>query len=111
MSDHTPWPLRNSKVFHSLNAVMERYNDLTELVHTIHDFRYMYTQVCVYTVCSICIPCRIMLHSELEAVGVVSGGVTTSEAVIGDIYTQFTAAMQVFSSSWQVKIAQCSIGY
>ena len=40
MSDHTPWPLRNSKVFHSLNAVMERYNDLTELVHTMHDFRY-----------------------------------------------------------------------
>lgn len=40
VSDHTPWPLRNSKVFHSLNAVMERYNDLTELVHTMHDFRY-----------------------------------------------------------------------
>ena len=39
VSDHTPWPLRNSKVFHSLNAVMERYNDLTELVHTMHDFR------------------------------------------------------------------------
>ena len=37
---HVRWPLRNSKVFHSLNAVMERCNDLVELVHTIHDFRY-----------------------------------------------------------------------
>lgn len=36
---HCVWPLRNSKVFHSLNAVMERCNDLLELVHTIHDFR------------------------------------------------------------------------
>lgn len=44
------------------------------------------------------------LSSELEAVGEVGGceGVTTSEAVIGDIYTQFTTAVQVFSSSRQV---------
>ena len=42
VTDHTPWPLRNSKVFRSLNAVMERCNDLTELVHTMHDFRYIH---------------------------------------------------------------------
>ena len=40
VSSHTPWPLRNSKVFHTLNAMMERCNDLTELVNTIHDFRW-----------------------------------------------------------------------
>ena len=40
VSSHTPWPLRNSKVFHSLNAMMERCNDLTELVNTMHDFRW-----------------------------------------------------------------------
>lgn len=38
--DPAPWPLRNSQVFYSVNATMERCNDLMELVHTIHDFRY-----------------------------------------------------------------------
>ena len=39
VSDHAPWPLRNSKVFYALNAVMERCNDITELVNTLRDFR------------------------------------------------------------------------
>lgn len=39
VQSHCGWPLRNSKVFHAMNAVMERCNDLMELVHTIHDFR------------------------------------------------------------------------
>ena len=47
VTDHTPWPLRNSKVFRSLNAVMERCNDLTELVHTMHDFRYVHVLMIV----------------------------------------------------------------
>ena len=49
------------------------------------------------------------VHSELEAVGEVSGGVgvTTSEAVIGDIYTQFTTAVDVFSSSGEVHVYNC----
>lgn len=36
----------------------------------------------------------------------VSGGVgvTTSEAIIGDIYAEFTAAVQVFTGSEQVHI-------
>ena len=41
--------------------------------------------------------------SELRAIGEVSEGMTVSEAVIGDIYTQFTVAMKVFSSSRQVR--------
>lgn len=45
LPNHVLWPLRNSKVFHSLNAMMERCNDLMELVHAIHDFRYMYMYV------------------------------------------------------------------
>ena len=46
----------------------------------------------------------LLSNSELEAVGVVSGGVgvTTSEAIIGDIYAEFTAAVQVFTGSEQV---------
>ena len=49
------------------------------------------------------------VHSELEAVGQVSGGVgvTTSEAVIGDIYTQFTTAVDAFSSSGEVDVYNC----
>ena len=43
---HCGWPLRNSKVFHSMNSVMERCNDLMELVHTIHDFRFVSDCVC-----------------------------------------------------------------
>ena len=34
------WPPRNSPVFAPLNAIMERCNDLLELVQTLHDFRY-----------------------------------------------------------------------
>lgn len=34
-----PWPPRNSPVFFPLNAIMERCNDLLELVQTLHDFR------------------------------------------------------------------------
>lgn len=33
------WPPRNSPVFAPLNAIMERCNDLLELVQTLHDFR------------------------------------------------------------------------
>ena len=33
------WPQRNSPVFASLNAIMERCNDLQELVQTVQDFR------------------------------------------------------------------------
>lgn len=33
------WPPRNSQVFSPLNAIMERCNDLLELVQTLHDFR------------------------------------------------------------------------
>ena len=97
-SGHTPWPLRNSKVFHSLNALMERCNDLTELVHTIHDFRYGVQPTCTIIHISVCTQC---MCSELEAAGR-GVGVTTSEAVIGDIYSQFTATVQVFTSSSQV---------
>ena len=43
---HCGWPLRNSKVFHSMNSVMERCNDLMELVHTIHDFRFVSGSLC-----------------------------------------------------------------
>ena len=44
------------------------------------------------------------MYSELGAVGEVSGGrgVTNTEVMIGDIYGEFTAAVQVFSSSKQV---------
>ena len=38
---HCGWPLRNSKVFHAMNVIMERCNDLMELVHTIRDFRWV----------------------------------------------------------------------
>ena len=43
-------------------------------------------------------------NSELEAVGVVSRGVgvTTNEVIIADIYFEFTAAVQVFTSTGQV---------
>ena len=34
-----PWPPRNSPVFAPLNAVMERCNDLLELVQTLLDFK------------------------------------------------------------------------
>ena len=34
-----PWPPRNSPVFGPLNAIMERCNDLLELVQTLRDFR------------------------------------------------------------------------
>ena len=34
-----PWPPRNSPVFAPLNAIMERCNDLLDLVQTVHDFR------------------------------------------------------------------------
>lgn len=34
-----PWPQRNSPVFATLSAVMERCNDLLELVQTVCDFR------------------------------------------------------------------------
>ena len=33
------WPPRNSPVFAPLNAIMERCNDLLELVQTLQDFR------------------------------------------------------------------------
>jgi hypothetical protein len=33
------WPARNSPVFAPLNAIMERCNDLLDLVQTVHDFR------------------------------------------------------------------------
>lgn len=33
------WPPRNSVVFSPLNAIMERCNDLVELVQTLHDFK------------------------------------------------------------------------
>lgn len=33
------WPPRNSQVFAPLNAIMERCNDLLDLVQTVHDFR------------------------------------------------------------------------
>ena len=36
-----PWPARNSPVFTSLNAIMERCNDLMELVQTILHFRWV----------------------------------------------------------------------
>ena len=46
----------------------------------------------------------LVLYSELGAVGEVSGdvGVTNTEVVIGDIYREFTAAVQVFLSTEQV---------
>ena len=36
------WPARNSPVFAPLNAIMERCNDLLDLVQTVHDFRSVY---------------------------------------------------------------------
>ena len=33
------WAPRNSPVFTPLNAIMERCNDLLDLVQTVHDFR------------------------------------------------------------------------
>lgn len=67
-------------------------------------YMYMYTILLVH----VYIHMYIYVHtvygvvcSELEAVGR-GVGVTTSEAVMSDIYTQFRAAVQVFSSSSQV---------
>lgn len=45
------WPARNSPVFAPLNAIMERCNDLLDLVQTVHDFRSVYEIQCnIYNV-------------------------------------------------------------
>ena len=44
------WPARNGPMFSNINAMMERCNDLLELVQTIEHFRYTSYTV-VYTLC------------------------------------------------------------
>ncbi|KAL5499629.1 hypothetical protein EMCRGX_G011081 [Ephydatia muelleri] len=70
-----PWPARNSSVFSSLNAIMERCNDLMELVQTVLHFREV----------------------ELAVAGTAAGeGTTSCDPVMADIHADFTRCMDQF---------------